>query len=131
MNIKANHAGIQAEQWHDSQSRNSGFSTPEIESSVVFDDAAVNPRVFLNYVTTAGGTSSYFNPFLKTIYYITSSTATTTLVTTCIPAASFTSSSSTVTCRKRREVMSLLLGENDPEFLREVESEVVPSKVLP
>lgn len=130
---RINHPGFvpetNAKQWQDAQSRNSPL-IPEIEGSVAaIEDASANPRIFLNYVTTAGGSSSYFNPFLKTVYYITSLTATSTVVKTCIPAASFTSSSSTVTCRKRREVMSVLLGENDPEYLKE--TSIDASQVLP
>lgn len=105
-----NHGAISPEpnQW-DVQSRNKGIS-PLIESSLSFEEQ-LSPRVFLNYVTTVAS-NSYFNPFLKTVYYISTSTATSTKVTSCIPAGSFVAGSSTVTCRRRREVMSILLDED-------------------
>ena len=107
-----NHGAISPEpnQWPDVQSRNAGRgSEAEIESSMSFEEPQ-SPRVFLNYVTTVAS-NSYFNPFLKTVYYISTSTATSTTVKSCIPAGSFAVGSSTVTCRRRREVMSILLND--------------------
>lgn len=132
--LRMNHAGFAPEpnvnQWPDAQSRNSPL-TPEIEGSVAaVDDSLANPRVFLNYVTTAGGSSSYFNPFLKTVYYITSLTATSTVIKSCIQAASFAAGSSTITCRKRRDVMSVVYDLNRP-VVQDFDEQLGPSQVLP
>lgn len=115
------------EQSADVQSR-SKTSNSNAQENSSGDDGQSNARFFLNYVTTAGS-SSYFNPLLKTIYYISSTTATTTLVSTCVPAVSFTKTLYTVPCRKRREIMeflidhgSILEDENDSQS-------VVPSTV--
>lgn len=131
--LRMNHGGFAPEpdvnQWPDAQSRNSPL-TPEIESSVAaVDDIQANPRVFLNYVTTAGS-NSYFNPFLKTVYYITSLTATSTVIKSCIQAASFAAGSSTITCRKRRDVMSVVYDLNRP-VMQDFDDSLGPSQVLP
>lgn len=113
------------------EARNRFGGMRPFKQSISSDDAAA--RFFLNYVTTAGSSNSFFNPFLKTIYYISTTTGTTTRTTSCIPAGSFTSASSTVACRKRREIFEILLGmhELSDEPVPKAIQEMSPSQVLP
>lgn len=100
------------EQTKDVQSRDKNGAIQPIRSFQQ-DKWPINPRFLFNFVTTIGSTNSYYNPFLKTIYYFTTATTTITSTTTCITTAAFRLSSYTVICRKRRELMEILSVLND------------------
>ena len=73
-----------------------GRWTTGAEDFSFFNEKA--PSFFFNL---GGQYNNYYNPWVKTVYYITTATATSAVVTTCIPATQFLAVSLNVCARKR------------------------------